>query len=257
LNLTKPAPSSTTMGQTERGLFMNKKHFTALIVGSGLAIAAGSAFAGAAAVGDGAGDGAGCDKAGGKARGASAHFSQIDANKDGKVSLAELSASREAWLTKVDTNKDGVATQAEIDAAFQATRAEHVQKRFEREDANKDGRLTREETRMPSARFERADANKDGALTLAELTAANKNAGAEGHAGRAGKGARFDQNGDGKVVREELRAAAAAQFARLDTNKDGSLTSDEFRMAGRGHGQHRHGADGHKKGDEPSAPVGS
>jgi Ca2+-binding EF-hand superfamily protein len=236
---------------------MNKKHFTALIVGSGLAIAAGSAFAGAAGAGDG--DGASCDKAGGKARGAAAHFSQIDANKDGKVSLAELTASREAWLTKVDTNKDGVATQAEMDVAFQAGRAEHAQKRFEREDANKDGRLTREETRMPSAWFERADANKDGALTLAELTQAGKNAGAERHAGpRAGKGGLFDQNGDGKVERAELRSAAAAQFARLDKNSDGSLTSDEFRMAGRGHGQHRRGADGQNEGEKPIvAPVRS
>jgi Ca2+-binding EF-hand superfamily protein len=233
---------------------MNKKHFTALIIGSGLAIA-GTAFAGAA----GAGAGGGCDKkTGGGGRGA-AHFAEIDTNKDGKVSLAELTASREAWLTKVDTNKDGVATEVEIDAAFQAGRAEHTQKRFEREDANKDGRLTREETRMPSAWFERADANKDGALTLAELASAGKSAGADKHAGpRQGKVGRFDQNGDGKVERQELRTAAAAQFARLDKNNDGSLTSDEFRMPGHGHGQRRGGADDRKPGEKPPvAPVRS
>jgi Ca2+-binding EF-hand superfamily protein len=225
---------------------MNKKHFTALIVGSGLVIA-GSAFAGAAAAGGGD-----CDKAHGAGRGGAARFSQIDTNKDGKLSLAELTASREAWLTKVDTNKDGVATEAEIAAAFQVGRSEHLKKRFEREDANKDGRLTREETRMPSAWFERADTDDDGALTLAELTAARgDDAGAH-----AGKSRRFDRNGDGKVEREELRSAAAEQFARLDKNNDGSLTSEEFQM--HGHGHRRRGADGQQQGDEPIvAPVRS
>jgi Ca2+-binding EF-hand superfamily protein len=150
-----------------------------------------------------------------------------------------LTASRESWLSQVDTNKDGVATQAEIDAGVESKRKEHLQKMFEREDANKDGRLTREETRLPSAWFEKADANKDGALTPAELADARK-----AHAGKwakhgGGKGRQFDQNNDGKVERQELRAAAAAQFAQLDVNKDGSLSSDEFRA--RGHGKHRRG----------------
>jgi Ca2+-binding EF-hand superfamily protein len=229
---------------------MNKKHLTALMVGSGLLIA-GGAFAGAAAAG-----GEGCDKAHGKGRGA-AHFTEIDTNKDGKVSLAELTSSRESWLTKVDTNKDGVATRAEIDAVFQAGGAERSKERFEREDANKDGRLTRDETRMPSAWFEKADANKDGALTLAELTEARKTAGARHGGKRAGKAIRFDQNGDGKVDRQELRNRVAEQFARLDTNKDGSLTSDEFKV-GTHHMRHRRGVDGQQDGAKPSnAPIRS
>jgi Ca2+-binding EF-hand superfamily protein len=233
---------------------MNKYHYTALMLGSSLAIA-GSAFAGAG----------GCDPSGekaehgGQARGA--RFAEVDTNKDGKVSLAELTASRESWLTQVDTNKDGVATRAEIEASFAARRQEHVQKMFAREDANKDGRLTRDESRMPSAWFERADANDDGALTLAELTEARKSAAADKGAGKgpaAGKHQKFDPNGDGKVDREELRIAAANQFAQLDKNKDGSLTSDEFRMHGRGHGRHRHGADGQEQGEKASpAPVRS
>jgi Ca2+-binding EF-hand superfamily protein len=228
---------------------MNKKHLTALMVGSGLLIA-GGAFAGAAAAGD-----EGCNRAHTKGRGA-AHFTEIDTNKDGKINLAELTASRESWLTKVDTNKDGVATQAEIDTASQAGRAEHAKARFERDDANKDGRLTREETRMPSAWFEKADANKDGALTLAELTEARKAAGFKHRGDRGGKTTRFDQNGDGKVERQELKKQAAEQFARLDVNKDGSLTGEEFRMRGhRGHG--RGGAQGQPDGAKPSAPVRS
>lgn len=210
---------------------MNKYRYTALILGSSLAVA-GSAFAGVALAGGGD-----CDKGGGHAGRGAARFEQIDTNKDAKISLAELTASRESWLAQVDTNKDGVATQAEIDTSMAAKRKEHQQKMFERDDANKDGRLTREETRLPSAWFERADTNKDGALTLAELGDAHKQAPGGKHA--AGKLRRFDENGDGKVERQELRTAAANQFAQLDKNKDGSLTSDEFRA--QRHGKHRRG----------------
>lgn len=235
---------------------MNRKHLTALIVGSGLAIA-GSAVAGGALAGAAAGDG--CDKTGHKGRGAAERFSQIDTNKDGKISLAELTASRERWLTKVDANKDGVATPAEIDSAFQAGRATHQKMRFEREDANKDGRLTRAETRLPSAWFETADANKDGALTLAEFTQARQNLHAKKGAGaHAGKSGRFDVDADGKVERDELVRAAAEQFAHLDKNKDGSLTNDEFSMHGRRQRMHRRGADGRDDGSKPiMAPVKS
>lgn len=232
---------------------MNKYRYTALILGSSLAVA-GVAFGGVAFAGGGD-----CDKAGGHAGRGAARFEQVDSNKDGKISLAELTASRETWLTQVDTNKDGVATQSEIEASMASHRQERVQKMFERDDANKDGKLSREETRMPSAFFEKADANKDGALTLAELTDARKNAPADQQAKHGagkgpGKGAHFDQNGDGKVDRQELRTAAQSQFAQLDKNKDGSLTSDEFRA--HGHFKHRRG----DKNDGPAtapAPVRS
>ena len=234
---------------------MNKQKITALVVGSGLAIA-GGVFAGTAFAGPG------CDKAEGKGeRGADSRFSQLDTNKDGKVSLAELTASRESWLTRVDTNKDGVASQAEIDASFQAGKKEHLEKMFTREDANKDGRLTRDETRIPSAWFERADTNKNGALTLAEATEARKNAGPRKHGApgnEQGKVNPIDQNGDGKVEKQELQNAAARQFARLDQNGDGNLTSDEFRRShGRGHGRHRRGGDGQDTPApaKPPAPV--
>lgn len=219
---------------------MTKNRYIALILGSSLAVA-GSAFAGVALAG------ADCDKAAGHMGGrGGAHFERLDADKDGKISLAELTTTRETWLAKVDTNRDGVATQEEIAASMAAHRQERHQKLFERDDANKDGRLTRDETKMPAAWFERADANEDGALTLAELNEAGKSFRGEkkaDKAGREGRGAGkarfFDRNGDGKVDREELRSSAQEQFTRLDTNKDGSLTRDEFRT--HGHRKHRRG----------------
>jgi Ca2+-binding EF-hand superfamily protein len=236
---------------------MKKHQITALVVGSSFAVAAG-VFAGTAFAGPD------CDKGAMGAHTPGARLSQMDTDKDGKVSLAEFSAAREGWLTRVDTNKDGVATQAELDAGFAAGQKEHVEKRFTHEDANKDGRLTREETRMPSAWFERADANHDGALTLAEATAARQSKHDEKKAGKArgpqgkgpqGKLSRLDANGDGKIERQELKTAAAQSFARLDKNSDGSLTNEELGRPGRGHGRHRRGPDGqHEGAPAPAAP---
>lgn len=52
------------------------------------------------------------------------------------------------------------------------------EERFKRADANKDGRLTREEARkgMPvvSRNFDQIDANKDGVVTMEEIDAARK-----------------------------------------------------------------------------------
>jgi Ca2+-binding EF-hand superfamily protein len=242
---------------------MKKHQITALVVGSSIAVAAG-VFAGTAFAGAGAG--ADCDKTAAGGHGPGARFGRLDTDKDGKVSLGEFSASREDWLTRVDTNKDGVATRAEIDASFEAGRKEHTQNMFTREDANKDGRLTREETRMPSAWFERADTNNDGALTITEAAEARNKAHAEkkagkgnerGHGKQGGKMSRLDENGDGKVERQELKAAAAQHFTRLDKNADGSLSNDELGPAhGRGHGRHRGGPGGrHESAPAPAAPV--
>lgn len=224
---------------------MKQYRYAALIVGAGLAMA-GGAFAGTALAG-GAG---GCDGKAQGPHGPTQRFAELDTNKDGKVTLAELTASRESWLGRIDSNKDGVASAEELKAGFEAHRKERLEKMFTAQDQNKDGRLARTESHMPSAWFERADTNHDGQLTLAELSDARRNAG-PGHDGKPGpdgkgrpdaRGHGLDQNGDGKVDRSELSQAAARQLARLDRNGDGALTSDEFSAGrGHGHGRHRHG----------------
>lgn len=239
---------------------MKKHQITALVVGSSFAVAAG-VFAGTAFAGPD------CDKGAAAQHMPGGRLAQMDGDKDGKVSLAEFSAAREGWLARVDANKDGVATQAEIDAGFAAGRKEHAQKRFTREDVDKDGKLARTETRMPAAMFERADTNHDGFLTLAEATDARQRAHdgakagkagkphAEGKGGPGGKLRRHDSNGDGRVDLQEVKNAAAESFARLDTNKDGSLTPDEMPAHGRGHGRrHGHGHEG-AGAPAPAAPA--
>src|SRR5262245_21881306 len=130
---------------------MNKLSVTALILGSGLALA-GSVLAGS--------DGSDCaeGKADGKGKGAQ-RMSQLDTNKDGKVTLAELLQSKQSWLHEVDANKDGAATRAEVEASMQARRSKHVSELLAKRDANKDGKLSKEESQMPPRWFARVDAN--------------------------------------------------------------------------------------------------
>ncbi len=121
-----------------------------------------------------------------------------------------------------------------------------------RGDADGDGIVTRaEELARADARFDRIDANKDGKLSADEMRPRGPMGGAgmapppppppgaEGTAPPpppgAGRGermfARMDTNGDGVIDREEYRAQAMRRFDRLDTNKDGKIDPAERQAA--------------------------
>jgi Ca2+-binding EF-hand superfamily protein len=219
---------------------MNKLSLTALILGSGLALA-GSVLAGTAAT-------AGTDCHEGKGAG---RMGQLDTNKDGKVSLAELVASKQSWLSGVDGNKDGVATRAEIDAGMQARHTEHLDKMFADQDTNKDGRISREESHMPARWFARIDANNDGNLTREELMQHPGRPDAAHAKGHNGKVSEMDANSDGKIDAAEVKSAAERMLKRLDKNGDGTLDATELSQ---GHGRH-HGGPGRGKTAPP--PTGT
>lgn len=102
-----------------------------------------------------------------------------DTDRDGKVTLAEFKAvqgdRQGRMFGRMDANKDGKLTQAEMDAA--AKRAEAAGRggpggggMLMRLDANKDGAVTKAEmATMTQRRFEMADTNKDGWLSKGEL----------------------------------------------------------------------------------------
>ena len=122
-------------------------------------------------------------------------------------------------------------------------------------DADGDGVLTRDEAMAQAdARFDRMDANKDGKLTPDEMRPHRPMGGAgtppppaadgaapppaPGTPAMAGRGgfaermfARLDTNGDGTIDREEFRAQAAKRFDRMDTNKDGKIDAAERQAA--------------------------
>lgn len=144
-------------------------------------------------------------------------------------------------------------------------------------DADGDGVVTRDEAMAQAdARFDRMDANKDGKLTADEMRprrpmgepGATPPPPADGGAssplpppGAGGRGermfARLDTNGDGAIDREEFRAQAAQRFDRVDTNKDGKIDAAERQAARDAMGQMRgrRGNGGDMPPPPPPAPA--
>ena len=135
---------------------------------------------------------------------------------------------------------------------------------FERLDTNKDGKITRAESKkLADERFTSMDTNKDGAIVEAEIKAAHEKMRAEwqkkqsanksgdksadepsrkgpghgahhGHHKGPGPGgffAKLDTNKDGKVTRAEADVAETTRFNKFDKNADGAVTREEAQSA--------------------------
>jgi Ca2+-binding EF-hand superfamily protein len=103
-----------------------------------------------------------------------ARLEQADANRDGAVTRAELIDWRRANFTRFDRNRDGGLSDADMPAFLRATsigaQFDQLKVQF---DANRDGRVTREEfVGAPTVVFDAADANRDNVLTRSERNAA-------------------------------------------------------------------------------------
>lgn len=148
-------------------------------------------------------------------------------------------------MAKMDANHDGKISKAELTAALDA--------RFARMDANHDGKLTKEdwalnrEARLDE-RFAAMDADHNGQISKAEFKAAHQGPGPEGRDDqgfgrrghhRFGGGMMFGGRGgpmaeamkDGGVTRAEFMARPLAMFDKADSNKDGVVTADEMKAA--------------------------
>ena len=133
------------------------------------------------------------------------------------IALVGPTAAQTAPAPKGDADGDGVTTRDEAMAQADA--------RFDRMDANKDGKLTADEMRP---RAPMADAGA-GASPPPPADAAAPPPAAAGRGERMF--ARLDANGDGAIDRNEFRAQAARRFDRLDANKDGKIDAAERQAA--------------------------
>lgn len=138
------------------------------------------------------------------------NFAEIDADKDGKITPAEIEAFRAARFAAADTNKDGSLSAEEMIAMHEAMRAERQLQRstqmIAKFDKNADGLLTADEMPQPGdegAMFDRLDTDKDGAISQAEADAAKEMM--RGHRGH-GKGKGFMGmmgHGHGDMMQDE------------------------------------------------------
>lgn len=107
---------------------------------------------------------------------------RLDANGDGKVTLAEFKAGRPG-MQRLDTNKDGKISKAEFAARPQRKAPPEGKAKgdgsrmFGMLDANNDGFIDKAELdTMAEKRFSRMDADGDGVLSATELQAARQGA---------------------------------------------------------------------------------
>lgn len=144
-------------------------------------------------------------------------FARVDANRDGFVTQAEAQAfrggasaergdnrgeRREARFARLDANRDGSISRDEFFArAERADRAEGGERRGRR--AERRGQRGGMMARLGGKRFERIDADKDGRISLAEVTTQRLRA-----------FDRADGNRDGRLTREERQAVRAERQAR-------------------------------------------
>jgi Ca2+-binding EF-hand superfamily protein len=107
------------------------------------------------------------------------HFAMMDADKDGKISMAEHEAGAKSMFTLMDANKDGVVTADEMTAANMhgapASKSDmSAQDKIKVVDTDGDGKLTAaEHATASSSMFTRADTNRDGFLSRQEVAAAH------------------------------------------------------------------------------------
>jgi hypothetical protein len=107
-----------------------------------------------------------------------AHFGQLDANGDGKVTPQEHAQGADQMFRTMDADADGKVTSAEMDAAQAAlggdARLSSTDK-IKAVDGNGDGVLTAEEhAGGAKVMFATMDTNADGSLDIGEVRAGHE-----------------------------------------------------------------------------------
>lgn len=118
---------------------------------------------------------------------------RADANKDGRVSPAEMEAALGRSFAVLDTNHDGVLSKSEIENRKATYKAYRLQVKADR----KAGQHVVRAIRMPKA--------------------------IDRHF------AKIDANGDGVISKAELAHVAERVFERRDHNKDGYISAADFK----------------------------
>jgi Ca2+-binding EF-hand superfamily protein len=156
------------------------------------------------------------------------HFGQMDTNKDGTITTAEIDAVHANRMKDFDKYKDRghAMMMGDPNAAF------------DRLDSDKNGSISRDEfakgheqriERRVEVREQRQKA-REGAKDGKEVRRGMRMHGMGGMGGRMIVMA--DTNKDGRITLAEAETMALQHFDQMDTNRDGQVTREE-RRAGR------------------------
>jgi len=223
---------------------------------------------------------------GGRGRFPNPVLEAIDKDKNGELSPEEIEGAVAALKT-LDKNNDGKLEQSELRPNMEGMgregmgrgfggpegrggaggeNAEAMVERLMASDANKDGKLSKEEIpERLQAMMARGDKNSDGALDKEEIMAIARERAAQGGGagfggggpgGPEGRGGEFmaqmferaDADKNGKLSGDEIPPFMRERMEAIDTNKDGALDKAELEAGmsrmregrgGRGEGEGR------------------
>ena len=151
-------------------------------------------------------------------------FSNIDMNDDGWVTRSEWNMGA-ADFNRLDLNRDNRISRFEFENSTAASSTFRFSpEQFNTFDVNRDGWLTRPESRMTSLEFDRFDANRDNRISRFEF---DNVAAAADPSSYYDRFAAVDVNRDGWLTRSEWRGTEAG-FTRLDANRDNRLSRTEY-----------------------------